>query len=542
MDKNPSKNNLERSVSPESVGIDSRAIIDFFNECEAENIELHSFMLLRHGKVAVQAWWAPFNPQTPHTMFSFSKSVVGTAIGFAIDEGKVSLSTNVYGLFPEYALKRKKKYEDVLNVEHLLTMTSGKASSILINTEKVGWVKSFLRAPFKDTPGENFEYVTGNSFMLAAIIKKITGQSVVDYLTPRLFEPLGIDIPFWEKNQSGIEVGGWGLYFKTEDQAKFVQCYLDNGKWKGKQVIPEDWAKTVGQQHVEKTPGVSADHAEGYGYQFWLNSLPNSYRCDGLFSQFGIVMKDQDACIVTTAGEPLEDKVLEIIWRHFPKGFSEQSLPENPDLLAKLQQKTAGLSLPTLPEFQSKEGPDKVKVTEREKEISGKFIKFRLPGLATVLGMVDNAFSTKRSGGFNNVQMTFEKNCLKFFWTEKYDENTIDIGYNGKNIVSKGIVAGRAYDFAASCAWHEDGSLEIWIRPLQLAQMKKLLFTFDGENVKMAITTEKGLYDLALFGLDFKGIEADDLIFRLAKGAASVAEPIVEPDLNGKFFEQISEE
>lgn len=537
MDKNPSKNNLEIAVSPESVGIDSQTIIDFLNECEEEKMELHSLMLLRHGKVAAQAWWSPFNPQTPHTMFSFSKSVVGTAIGFAIDEGKVSLSTNVYGLFPEYALKIKKKHEDVLNVEHLLAMTSGKASSVLINTEKVGWVQSFLRAPFKDTPGEKFEYVTGNSFMLAAIIKKVTGQSVVDYLTPRLFEPLGIEVPFWEVNQSGTEAGGWGLYFKTEDQAKFVQCYLDNGKWKGKQVIPEDWAKTAGQQHVEETPGISVDHAEGYGYQFWLNSLPNSYRCDGLFSQFGIVMKDQDACIVTTAGEPLEDKVLEIIWHHFPKGFSEQPLPENPGMLAKLQQKIAGLSMPTLPEVQSNERPDKVKVKEKEKEISGKLIKFRLPGMATVLGTVDNAISTKRSNGLNNVRLTFEKDCLKFFWTEKYGENTIDVGYHGKNIVSKGTVAGKTYDFASSCAWHKDGSLEVWIRPLQHAQMKKLLFTFDGQNVKMAITAEKGLYDLALFGLDFKGIEADGLILRLAKGAASVAEPIVEPDLNGKFVE-----
>lgn len=522
---------LERAGSPEELGIDSQAILDFLDDCEKNRIELHSFMLLRHGKVAAECWWQPYNPLTPHTMFSFSKSVTATAIGFVINEGRLSLDTKVYDLFPEYAPVIKKKWQDVLTVKHLLTMTSGKMTSILINTEKVGWVQSYLRAPFKYMPGEKFEYVTDNSFMLAAIIKKVTGQSTLDYLTERLFEPLGIETPVWETNQSGVEAGGWGLYLKTEDQAKFVQCCLDDGKYKGEQVIPAFWARTAGEKHVNKTPGISADHAAGYGYQFWRNHIPNSYRCDGLFSQFGIIMKDQDCCIVTSAGEPIEHKTLEAIWKYFPQSFSEKPLPDNPEALAELRAKTAALSMPCLPALMRNEW--------LENKISGKLIKFRLSRMATVLGTADNAISTKRSGGFNNVRLTFEKRCLKFFWTEKYDQNTIDVGYNGKNIISKGIIAGMAYDFASSCAWLDDGSLEIWIRPLQHAQTRKLNFTFDGQNVKMKSTADKGLYDLALFGLDFKGVKTDDLILRLAKGAANVAEPIVEPDLKGRFVEPV---
>lgn len=522
---------LERAGSPEELGIDSQAIIDFLDECENNQVELHSFMLLRHGKVAAECWWQPYNPLTPHTMFSFSKSVAATAIGFAIDEGKLAFDTKVYDLFPEYAPMIKKKWQDVLTVEHLLTMTSGKMTSILLNTEKVGWVQSYLRAPFKYMPGEKFEYVTDNSFMLAAIIKKVTGLSTLDYLAPRLFEPLGIEPPVWETNQSGVEAGGWGLYLRTEDQAKFVQCYLDDGKFKGKQVIPAFWARTAGEKHVDKTPGVSADHAAGYGYQFWCNHIPNSYRCDGLFSQFGLIMKDQDCCMVTSAGEPIEHKTLEAIWKYFPQSFSEKPLPENPEALAKLRARTAALSMPCLPALMRNEW--------LENKISGKLIKFRLSRMATVLGTADNAISTKRSGGFNNVRLTFEKRCLKFFWTEKYDQNTINVGYHGKNIISKGKIAGLTFDFASSCAWLENGSLEIWIRPLQHAQIRKLNFTFDGQNVKMKSTADKGLYDLALFGLDFKGIRADDLFLRLAKGAASVAEPIVEPDLNGKFVDPV---
>ena len=529
MNTEQEQNSIERASSPESLGVDSRAVIGFLEHCEKEEVELHSFMLLRHGKVAAECWWAPFNAHTPHTMFSFSKSVSATAIGFAIGEGLLTLDTNVYGLFPEYAPIFEKKWQDTLNVKHLLTMTSGKMTSILTNTEKVGWIQSYLKAPFKYMPGEKFEYVTDNSFMLAAIINKVSGKSAIEYLKPRLFEPLGIELPFWEANQSGVEAGGWGLYLKTEDQAKFVQCYLDDGKWQGKQVIPEFWTRTVGERHVAETPGASEDHSAGYGYQFWLNHIPNSYRCDGLFSQFGIVLKDYDACIVTSAGEPIEHRALEAIWKYFPATFSEKPLPENPEALKALQAKIATLKMPRLPDMMRNEW--------LEKKISGRLIKFRFSKMATVLGAADNAISTKKSGYFNNVRLNFEEDCLKFFWTEKYDENTVDVGYYGKNLISQARLAGMTYDFASSCAWLDDGSLEVWLRPLQHAQIRKLNFEFDGERVTMKSTAEKGLYDLAQFGLDFKGIHPDDLILKLAKGAAAVVEPIVEPDIKGKFVE-----
>ena len=527
------RNAIERAPSPESLGINSQAVIDFLDHCEKEEVELHSFMLLRHGKVAVECWWDPFNASTPHTMFSLSKSVTATAIGFAIEEGLLALDTNVYGLFPEYAPIFDKKWQDVLTVKHLLTMTSGKKTSILTNTEKVDWIQSYLKAPFKESPGEKFEYVTDNSFMLAAIIKKVSGESVIDYLEPRLFDPLGIERPFWETNQSGVEAGGWGLYLKTEDQAKITQCYLDDGKWQGKQVVPEFWTKTVGEKHVAETPGLLRDHSAGYGYQFWLNHMPNSYRSDGLFSQFGIVLKDYDACIVTTAGEPLENKTLEAIWTFFPATFSENPLPENPEVLGALRDKTAALKMPLL--------PDRMRNEELEKKISGRLIKFRLSKMATVLGAADNTISTKKSGSFNNVRLTFEEDCVKFFWTEKYDENTIDVGFGGKNLISQARLAGMTYDFASSCSWMDDGSLEVWLRPLQHAQIRKLNFTFDGEHVAMTSTAEKGLYDLAQFGLDFKGIRADDWLLKIAKGATTVVEPIVEPNIKGKFVKMPEE-
>jgi len=522
-------NALERAKSPESLGIDSRAVLGFIDDCETNHIEIHSFMLLRHGRVAAEAWWNPYAPEIPHTMFSFSKSVAGTAIGFAVDEGLVSLDTKIYDLFPEFAPAIKRKWSDELTLEHLLTMRSGKTNGFMLNTEKPGWEKSYLGTRFKFKPGEKFEYNSENSFMLAAVIKKLTGQGLLKYLQPRLFEPLGIRKPYWQKNASGLEAGGWGLYLTAEDQARFVQCYLDGGRWQGRQVIPAAWAAAAVEKHGDST-GLYEDNTAGYGYQFWRNSIGNSYRCDGLFSQFGIVFQAHDACLVTAAGEPSEHSLLEAVWRHFPSGFSEKKLPENPAALDALRARIAGLRMPALPVLP--------RCAQTEKEIDGKLIRFKSSKLSSVLGMADNFIAPRRSGGLNNIRLSFGQESVEFFWTETYSENTIEAGFNGQYILSEGEVAGMKYHFASCAAWMEDGSLEIWIKPLEHAQFRKLNFTFKGRNVILKSTAEKGLYDLAMYGLNFKGIKPDDLLRRVTGGVASAVDFLVEPNLFGIIIDR----
>ena len=528
---NETGKNLERAVSPESLGIDSTAVTAFFDYCEKEGVELHSFMLLRHGKVAAEAWRKPFVASAPHTMFSFSKSVVSTAVGFAIDEGLVGLDTKVYTLFPEYVPVKKKKWADLLTVEQLLTMTSGKKSSLLLKTEKPGWVPIYLKTRFKHKPGKKFEYVTENSFMLAAIIRKVTGMSITNYLTPRLFEPLGIDVPLWEKNKSGDEVGGWGLHLKTEDQAKLALCYLNNGRYGGKQVIPEFWAKTAGEKHVPVTPGASMDYSLGYGYQFWRCQIPNTYRFDGLFSQFGIIMQDYDACIVTSAGEPFEQKMLDAIWKYFPGCFSHDPLPENPEALAALRDRIETLSMPCLPTMRRSAGV--------EAGIGGKLIKFKHTKTASVLGSASNTVRAVRSGSLNNIRLCFKNEYLEFSWTEKYNENTIQVGYAPAYITSEAELAGSKFSFASTCSWLDDGSLEVWIRPLQHAQYRRLNFTFKGKRVKMESAAEKGLFDMAIFDLDFKGRKTGGVMHAATRVAAVFAKPILDPNLRGRFVEPI---
>jgi|LSQX01.1.fsa_nt_gb CubicO group peptidase (beta-lactamase class C family) len=522
---------LERALSPESQGLSSQAVLDFIDDIEKNNLELHSFMVLRHGKVLAEGWWQPYRPDVAHTMFSVSKSIIGTAIGFAIAEGKIALNTKVYELFPEYVPKKISDAAKTLTVEHLLTMTSGKVETIMYNTQKTGWISSYLKAPFISNPGRKFEYASENSYMLSAIIKRVSGQNAVDYLNPRLFEPLGIEKPFWETDTSGIEAGGWGLELKTEDMAKIIQCYLNRGKWNGRQVIPEFWAKTAGEEHIPKTPGVAPDHGSGYGYQIWRNSVPNSFRFDGVFSQMAIALEDYDACIVITGGEPIESAVLEAVWRHFTTDFKNEPLPENPEALEALKKRLGNLSLPRL--------PDTKRRLWLENRINGKLIKFPQGKKTSILTVSDNFIRSKKSGELNNIRFCFNDDYLEFCWTEKYDECRIKVGYGSNFLISTADIAGVKMTFASSCAWREDGDLEVWVRCIEHAQVKKLYFSFKNEKVRLKNKCEKGLYDLALFGMDFKGVKADDLIKKLAKGAAEAVEPLIDPDLTGEFFEPI---
>ena len=214
---------LPRADFPEQVGVSSKAISELLDDFERSGIELHSIMILRHGKVAFETWRDPYAPDIPHTMYSVSKSFASIATGFAIDEGLLTLDTKVIDIFPEY---RPQKYDanlEKMTVFHLLTMTAGKDVSVLENKAKVSWLKSFFGARWAFAPGEGWKYISENCYVLCAIIQKLTGMTVREYLAPRLFKPLGIrENPAWETDPNGLEAGGWGLFITTEEVAKVI--------------------------------------------------------------------------------------------------------------------------------------------------------------------------------------------------------------------------------------------------------------------------------------------------------------------------------
>jgi CubicO group peptidase (beta-lactamase class C family) len=351
-----STNILPRST-PELQGISASGITAFIkaaNKSIDSQHSLHSLMLLRHGKVVAEGWWHPYRAEVPHMLFSLSKSFASTAVGIAVAEGRLSVDDTVLSFFAEQAPKKVSANLAAMRVRHLLSMSTGHDQDVTRQTlsrRDRNAARAFLSLPVEHAPGTHFAYNSAATFMLSTIVQKLTGQTLLDYLTPRLFEPLGIQGATWEsyKDQSGAEVnfGGWGLNIKTEDIARLGQLYLQKGMWNGKRLLPEAWVEAATSKQVSNaSPDQSgpADWEQGYGYQFW-RCRHNIYRGDGAFGQYCIVMPEQDAVLAITAGGPDMQAVLNLVWDKLLPAIGQDPLPKDEASQKKLARTLEGLKL-----------------------------------------------------------------------------------------------------------------------------------------------------------------------------------------------------
>ena len=337
----------EKALStPEAEGISSQAILDFVEALDQEMPDqIHSLMLRRHGKVLARGWWAPYDADAPHMLYSLSKSFTSTAIGIAVDEGLVSLDDPVISFFPEDAPAEPGAYLKSMRIRDLLRMNTGhqqEPDRRMIQGEP--WAKAFLahEVPFK--PGTRFVYNSFATYMLSAIIQKVSGELLLDYLTPRLFEPLGIENPTWESDPEGINTGGWGLSITTEDISKFGQLYLQKGSWEGNQLVSESWVEEATKLQSSNGSNPNSDWDQGYGYQFW-RCRNNLYRGDGAFGQYCIVMPEQDAVLAITSGTGDMQKVMDLAWEHLLPAMKEGALPPDEEGAKLLEEKLNGLEI-----------------------------------------------------------------------------------------------------------------------------------------------------------------------------------------------------
>ncbi|MEA3209498.1 MAG: hypothetical protein QOE70_2555 [Chthoniobacter sp.] len=336
---------LPRS-SPEAQGISSVAIRAFVEAADNEINTLHSFMLVRHGQVIAEAWWKPEAADKPHVLWSLSKSFNSTAVGLAAAEGKLSLEDPVLKFFPSEAPADPSGNLQAMRVRDLLTMSGGHDVEPKFDLAAGPSVKDFLAQPVTHQPGTWFRYNTPGSYTLSAIVTKATGQSVLDYLKPRLFEPLGIESPEWGATAEGYNFGGYGLFIRTEDIAKFGQLYLQKGKWNGKQLLPEKWIEAATSKQVDndKAPsGKTADWQQGYGFQFW-RCQHNAYRGDGRDGQICLVLPEQDAVVAITAQTGQMQTELNLVWEKLLPAFQPEPLPADAPEQGKLKQKLADLT------------------------------------------------------------------------------------------------------------------------------------------------------------------------------------------------------
>jgi CubicO group peptidase (beta-lactamase class C family) len=334
---------LPRST-PEQQGIPSSSILSFIETVDRID-SMNSFMLLRHGHVVAEGWWAPYTPQTPVTLYSLSKSFTSTAAGLAIGEGKLNVDDPILKFFPDDAPILPSDNLKSMLVKDLLRMNTGHATEPA-RPPGGNWVKSFLNHPVPNKPGSKFLYNTSATYMIAAIVEKVTAEHLLDYLRPRLFDPLGIENPTWEKSSQGIATGGYGLSIRTEDIAKFGQLYLQKGKWQDKQLIPESWVLAATSKQTDNGgSNPRSDWNQGYGYQFW-RSRHGAFRGDGAFGQYCIVMPKEDAVIVITSGVKNMQGILDIVWEKLlPALQSDKPLPADEVAHHKLQSTLKALSV-----------------------------------------------------------------------------------------------------------------------------------------------------------------------------------------------------
>ena len=317
-------------ATPESQGISSDLFAALLRELDAsKDTEMHHFMALRHSKVICECNFAPYPKGMWHITHSMCKSITGMAIGMLIEEEKLKLDENIYDIFPDHINAFSKIFRPVITVENLLTMTSGvtfNESGIVSGND---WLGSFLNASVNGKPGTEFQYNSLNTYVLSAIVTKRTGETLTEYLTPRLFGPLGITKYYWETCPKGITKGGWGLFLCAEDMAKLGQLYLQRGKWNGQQLVSEYWIEISTARHLK-----TQNDTYGYGYQLWMEQRPGSFEYNGMLGQNVIIYPDMDMVLVTNAGnkEMFQDCImLNIIRKYFPVNYHPADvLPESP--------------------------------------------------------------------------------------------------------------------------------------------------------------------------------------------------------------------
>ncbi|MFD7704683.1 serine hydrolase domain-containing protein [Streptomyces caelestis] len=310
------------TADPAARGVDAFGVHAFLDALEAApDIEPHSLMILRHGHLVAAGWWAPYTERRPHLLYSLSKSFTATAAALAEAEGLLDFDAPVLSYFPEFEADITDPRSRAMLVRHVASMASGHEGETVdaaFGADPAEPVRGFLLQPPQRDPGTVFAYNQPCTYTLGAIVQRVTGQTLTEYLRPRLFDPLGIGEALWQRDRTGREIGFSGLHAATDAVARLGQLYLDDGVRQGERLLPEGWVARASHPHIPTAGAMGEENRQdwdrGYGYQFWMSR--HGFRGDGAYGQFCIVLPEHDAVIaVTTATEQMQG-YLRLVWRH----------------------------------------------------------------------------------------------------------------------------------------------------------------------------------------------------------------------------------
>lgn len=462
---------LPRSA-PEKQGVNSDGVLQFIEAADSQIDALHSFMLVRHCHVVAEGWWAPYDAKTRHVLHSLSKSFASTAVGLAVAEGRLSVDDEVLKFFPDEAPAEPSGNLKAMRVSDLLRMATGHQTEAPLwrgdpaTPVTESWVKRFLAHPVPFKPGTHFMYNSPATYMLSAIVQKVTGQSMLEYLRPRLLDPLGFEDPSWLADPRGISIGAFGFFARTEEIAKFGQLYLQRGHWRGKQLLPASWVEQATARQTSSGSSPQSDWDQGYGYQFW-RSRHNSYRGDGAFGQYCLVLPEQDAVVAITSGVRDMQPVLNLVWEKLLPALESGPLPANAPSAGKLAARLAGLSL---------RAPQGQERTSTAAKVSGTWYEFAENDRGIQAAMLDFATTPPRL-----VVRTAAGKRQTSIGHRHWVKNTE--GYT--HGVERLLGVPEQPLVAASGAWTADNDFTVKLAVYETSYVATLKFQFDGDRMTL---------------------------------------------------------
>ena len=473
-------------VTPESLGVPSQAVLDLLDELDRYGIEMHGMMLLRHGKVFAQGWWKPYEPQTQHIMFSFSKSLTSTAIGFAWQEGILSLEERLVDLFPDKIPEHPSENLQKAQIRHLLMMGCGHETEIAdLGRGDPDWIRSFLHHPFVYEPGTHFLYNTAGTNLLSAILTKKTGLTLTQFLEPRLFRPLGMSQNIrCQPLVDGTEAGGYGYSLTVEDMARFVQFVANEGQWEGRQLLQKEWFQMATSKQIDNpAPGLWAgdpDWHAGYGFQFWRCAGEGIFRGDGAFGQFGVVCKNQDLVVIFQSASMRLQAVLSAVWDKLLPQLSDHPLQET-DASLLLQHQLAHLELHPLLGMRNPGAEESLHGAEYLPDQP-------VPSLADWIGGVGKF--QPAGGKLLSLGFVCQGDDVRLRFVQ--DNGTFDLAVGMTGHFARTEIDGVPY--GANGAWRAKDKLEVHLRSARLAGGKRFVFHFAGS--KLAVSADSTIPEI----------------------------------------------
>ncbi len=466
------KNNILPRSTPEAQGVSSQGILDFLKGAAEGRNEIHSIMVMRHGHVIAEGHWSPFHKDYKHTLYSLSKSFTSSAIGFAVSEGLLTVADPVIKFFPDDKPSIVSDNLAAMQVRHLLTMTTGHDTGSMGNLRGSdgNWPKAFLAKEVVHTPGSHFLYNTGATYMLSAIIQTLTGETLMEYLKPRLFDPLGIEGHDWETCPQGINTGGYGLRVRTQDIAHFGQLYLQKGMWNGKQLLPASWIEEATMKQTDSQEG-DGDWSQGYGYQFW-RCTPGCYRGDGAFGQYCIVIPEKDAVVAMNSDSVSMPESMQLVWDYLlPAMKDSETLPADKKLQKLLKKSLEALTI---------QPPQHQKNVALQSSVNGREIKFPSNDL-----------------GLASLRLEFSANKCRIKLVDTYGTHTVVGGINEWNVgdnarvepMSLLAIPGRTSvptKIAASVTWPNENELSLTWKYVENAHTDTINLKFEENTVTIS--------------------------------------------------------